>query len=91
MPRIVIHRNGQRFEGEVKDNSNLVVRAGIKQFPFPNLSYGCGMAKCAKCVSRILSGVETLAQAMQGTLSARNAPAHGAEFRLALPLAKTNR
>ena len=61
MPKIVIHRNGQRFEGEVKDNSNLVVRAGIKQFPFPNLSYGCGMAKCAKCVSRILSGVETLA------------------------------
>ena len=61
MPRVVIHSNGQRFEGEVKDNSNLVVRAGIKQFPFPHLAYGCGMAKCARCVSRILSGGEALA------------------------------
>ncbi len=61
MPKVVIHKSGQRFEGEVKDNSNLVVRAGIKQFPFPNLAYGCGMAKCAKCVSRILAGGEALA------------------------------
>ncbi len=34
-----------------------------------------------------LSLCETLAQAMQGTLSARNAEPRGAEFRLALPLA----
>jgi signal transduction histidine kinase len=34
-----------------------------------------------------LSLCETLAQAMQGTLSARNADPRGAEFRLALPLA----
>ena len=37
-----------------------------------------------------LSLCETLAQAMQGTLTARNADTGGAEFRLALPLAKTN-
>lgn len=60
MPRIVIHKNGQAHAGEVKDNSNLVVRAGIKQFPYPHLSYGCGMGKCGKCASRILGGAEHL-------------------------------
>lgn len=60
MPRIVIHRLGQRHEGEVKDNSNLVVRAGVRQYPFPHLRYGCGMGKCAKCASRVLAGAEAL-------------------------------
>jgi ferredoxin len=60
MPRIVLHRSGQAFEGEVKENTNLVVRAGIRQFPFPNLRYECGMGKCAKCASRILAGAEHL-------------------------------
>lgn len=60
MPRIVIHRLGQRHEGEVKDKSNLVVRAGIRQYPFPHLHYGCGMGKCAKCASRVLAGAEAL-------------------------------
>lgn len=60
MPKIVIHKNGLSFEGEVKDNTNLVVRAGIKQFPYPNLAYGCGMGKCAKCASRIIGGAEHL-------------------------------
>ncbi len=46
--------------GEVKENTNLVVRAGIKQFPWPDLKYGCGMGKCAKCASRILAGAEHL-------------------------------
>ena len=49
MPTIVLHRAGQIHQGEVKENTNLVVRAGIKQFPFPHLRYGCGMGKCAKC------------------------------------------
>jgi ferredoxin len=62
MPKISIHKNGQVFEGEVKDNTNLVVRAGIKQFPYPNLAYGCGMGNCGKCASRILSGAEQLAE-----------------------------
>ncbi len=60
MPKIIIHKNGQAHKGEVKENTNLVVRAGIKQFPFPNLSYGCGMGKCGKCASRILAGGEHL-------------------------------
>jgi ferredoxin len=60
MPTIVLHRNGQAYEGEVKENSNLVVRAGIRQFPFPNLRYECGMGKCAKCACRILRGGEHL-------------------------------
>jgi len=60
MPIIVIHKNGQTYTGEVKENTNLVVRAGIKQFPYPNLAYGCGMGKCAKCASRIISGGENL-------------------------------
>ena len=60
MPRIVIHRNGQAHVGEVKDNSNLVVRAGIKQFPYPHLRYGCGMGKCAKCASRVIAGAQHL-------------------------------
>jgi ferredoxin len=60
VPRIVIHKNGETFAGEVKENSNLVVRAGIKQFPFPHLTYGCGMGKCARCASIILAGAEHL-------------------------------
>jgi ferredoxin len=60
MPRIVLHRDGEVHEGEVKENTNLVVRAGIRQFPFPNLRYECGMGKCAKCACRILAGAEHL-------------------------------
>jgi ferredoxin len=60
MPKIIVHKNGQVHEGEVKENTNLVVRAGIKQFPYPNLSYGCGMGKCGKCTSRIIAGGEHL-------------------------------
>ena len=60
MPKIIVHKNGQVHEGEVKENTNLVVRAGIKQFPYPNLSYGCGMGKCGKCTSRIIAGAEHL-------------------------------
>ncbi|MFO1219425.1 MAG: 2Fe-2S iron-sulfur cluster-binding protein [Burkholderiaceae bacterium] len=62
MPRIVIHRLGQAHHGEVKDKSNLVVRAGIKQFPYPHLRYGCGMGKCGKCASRVLAGAEHLGE-----------------------------
>jgi ferredoxin len=60
MPKIVIHAGGQRHEGEVKDNANLVVRAGIKQFPFPHLKYRCGMGQCGTCASHILKGGEHL-------------------------------
>ena len=60
MPKIAIHKDGQVHVGEVKDNTNLVVRAGIKQFPFPHLKYRCGMGKCGTCTSQILKGAEHL-------------------------------
>lgn len=60
MVHVKLHKHGQVFEGEVKENSNLVVRAGIKQFPYPNLSYRCGMGRCATCASIIIHGAEHL-------------------------------
>jgi ferredoxin len=60
MPTVTFHKNGQTFRGEVKPDANLVVCAGIRQFPFPHLSYGCGMGKCGKCASRVIAGGEHL-------------------------------
>jgi ferredoxin len=60
MPTVIFHRNGQTYQDEVKENTNLVVRAGIRQFPYPNFQYGCGMGKCGKCTSRIIRGAEHL-------------------------------
>ena len=60
MPQVIIHKNGQQHAGVVKDNSNLVVRAGVRQFPYPHLTYGCGMGKCGKCTSRIIAGGDQL-------------------------------
>jgi ferredoxin len=62
MLKIIVHKDGQIHQGEVKESSNLVVRAGIKQFPYPYLAYGCGMGKCGKCTSRIINGAEHLPQ-----------------------------
>jgi ferredoxin len=62
MPNVIFHKNGQTFHGEVKDNANLVVRAGIKQFPFPHLAYKCGMGKCGTCACLVLQGAEHLPQ-----------------------------
>ena len=39
MPTVVFHKDGQTHTGVVPDNANLVVRAGIRQFPFPHLRY----------------------------------------------------
>jgi ferredoxin len=60
VPTVILHRDGQVHQGEIAENTNLVVRAGIKQFPFPHLRYGCGMGKCAKCACRVLKGAEQL-------------------------------
>ena len=60
MPQITFHKNGQTFQGEVKTGANLVVRAGIKQFPYPHLAYQCGMGKCATCACKIIAGAEHL-------------------------------
>jgi ferredoxin len=60
VPTVILHRDGQAHQGEIAENTNLVVRAVIKQFPFPHLRYGCGMGKCAKCACRVLKGAEQL-------------------------------
>jgi len=60
LPNVKIHLNGQIYEQEVAANSNLVVLAGIKKFPFPYLKYGCGMGKCTKCTVAVVSGGEGL-------------------------------
>lgn len=60
MPRVTIHKNGEAFSDDVADDSNLVVRAGIRKFPWPHLRYGCAMGKCGKCASRVLVGAEHL-------------------------------
>jgi len=58
--KVTFHKGGAVFADEVPDNSNLVVRAGVKKYPFPHLSYGCGMGKCGKCASRVLAGADAL-------------------------------
>jgi len=60
VPTVVFHKQGQVHTGDVAANTNLVVRAGIRQFPFPHLAYGCGMGKCGKCACRVLRGSEHL-------------------------------
>lgn len=60
MINIKLHRNGEVFEGEVAENSNLVVCAGIRKFPYPHLRYKCGMGQCGTCASRVLAGAENL-------------------------------
>ena len=61
MPKVVFHAAGQTYVDDVKPDANLVVRAGIKQFPYPHLKYQCGMGKCATCACRVLAGAEHLA------------------------------
>lgn len=60
MPLVTFHKHGQVFREEVLPNTNLVVRAGIRQFPYPHLSYQCGMGKCATCACKVLAGAEHL-------------------------------
>ncbi|MGY8524791.1 2Fe-2S iron-sulfur cluster-binding protein [Paracidovorax citrulli] len=60
MPKVILHKNGQTHTDEVKPQTNLVVRAGIRQFPYPNLRYECGMGKCSKCACRVIAGAEHL-------------------------------
>jgi ferredoxin len=60
MPKVTLHKNGAAHDGEVADNSNLVVRTGVRQFPYPHLTYGCGMGKCGRCACRVLAGAEHL-------------------------------
>jgi ferredoxin len=59
MPKVILHVDGTIVEQDVKDNANLVVLAGIRQFP--RLKYGCGMGRCTKCTCQVISGAENLA------------------------------
>jgi ferredoxin len=59
MPKVILHVDGTIVEQQVKDNANLVVLAGIRQFP--QLKYGCGMGRCTKCTCRVISGGESIA------------------------------
>ncbi|MFD2924833.1 2Fe-2S iron-sulfur cluster-binding protein [Halobacillus naozhouensis] len=58
MPKVKLHVDGEIVEQEVKDHANLVVLAGIKQFP--KLKYGCGMGKCTRCTCRVIDGGDQL-------------------------------
>ncbi|MDA3129507.1 2Fe-2S iron-sulfur cluster-binding protein [Aliibacillus thermotolerans] len=58
MPKVKLHIDGELIEKEVDKNANLVVLAGIKQFP--KLKYGCGMGRCTRCTCRVLKGAENL-------------------------------
>jgi ferredoxin len=58
MPKVILHVDGAIVEQEVKENANLVVLAGIRQFP--KLKYGCGMGRCTKCASKVIKGAEAL-------------------------------
>ncbi|WP_408007944.1 2Fe-2S iron-sulfur cluster-binding protein [Pseudalkalibacillus sp. A8] len=58
MPKVTLHIDGEVVQQDVKDHANLVVLAGIKQFP--KLKYGCGMGKCTKCTCRVIEGADQL-------------------------------
>ncbi|HBZ08775.1 MAG TPA: ferredoxin [Bacillus bacterium] len=58
MPKVTLHVDGTIVEQEVKENANLVVLAGIKEFP--KLKFGCGMGKCTRCTCRVINGSEGL-------------------------------
>jgi ferredoxin len=58
MPIAKLHKDGQVYEQEIAENSNMVVLAGIKKFP--HLKYGCGMGKCTKCSIKVILGGDHL-------------------------------
>ena len=60
MPVVIFHKAGQTYTGEIKPNSNLVVLAGTRKYPYPHLAYQCGMGKCATCACKVLAGAEHL-------------------------------
>ena len=62
MPLVKIIHGDEVFEKNVEENTNLVVLAGIKKFPFPYLKYKCGMGTCGTCSSKIISGAENLSE-----------------------------
>lgn len=58
MVKITLHSPQGTYVQEVPVQSNLVVLAGLKKFP--GLRYSCGIGRCGKCASRVLTGGEHL-------------------------------
>ena len=56
MPLVRVISENKIIEEKVSENTNLVVQAGIKKFPYPYLKYKCGMGTCGTCASLIISG-----------------------------------
>ena len=51
MPFVRVISENKIIEENVTENTNLVVQAGIKKFPYPYLKYKCGMGTCGTCAS----------------------------------------
>jgi ferredoxin len=62
MPLVRLFHNNDVFEKKLDKNTNLVVQAGIKKFPFPHLKYKCGMGACGTCECFIVSGKENISE-----------------------------
>ena len=60
MPLVKIISENKIIEENVTENTNLVVQAGIKKFPYPYLKYKCGMGTCGTCSSLIINGQKYL-------------------------------
>lgn len=62
MPLVRLFHDHDIFEKKLDKNTNLVVQAGIKNFPFPYLKYKCGMGSCGTCECFIISGKENISE-----------------------------
>lgn len=60
MPQVIFHKDDNVYRAEVGADTNLVVQAGIRRFPYPHLRYECGMGKCSKCACLVIAGGEHL-------------------------------
>lgn len=58
MPKVILHVDGTVVQQEVKENANLVVLAGIDEFP--KLKFGCGIGRCTRCTCKVIDGAEGL-------------------------------
>ena len=69
MPFVRVISENKIIEENVTENTNLVVQAGIKKFPYPYLKYKCGMGTCGTCASLIISGKNNLPEPTLGPVS----------------------
>ena len=86
MPRVTLHKHGDTFSDEVAEDTNLVVRTGIRRFPYPHLTYGCGMGKCGKCACRVIAGAPSICRRPTGKRRSGWANGSSTGFRLVCQL-----